>query len=337
MKLLIPAVFAWLSVTGFLYAQTIERESFPRHEKFRKSEGIYEPSGVVQLLDGRMVIAEDEASHPLSIMSLDADGTVQVVPLKGESFLSSLARRGGLRILGKLDDLEGLSMDKDGYVYAVTSYSRTEHKGRVSRSREKLIRFRVQGDRITDSGLVPDLKKFLTAHHPVLDKAASAKGAKRIGGLEIEGLTFNKGGDQLWFGFRSPLIDNKTIILALENPSGVFNHEAPRFREIYLDLNGAGIRGMTYDPRLKGYLILAHREDKKDKPFKLWFWSGDESDDVRKVKVAGVESLRRAEAVTPIMLGNREGILIFSDEGDHRRRKQGRYILLRYDQLSIDP
>jgi hypothetical protein len=337
MKLLIPAVFAWLSVAGFLYAQTIERESFPLFEKFRESAGIYEPSGVVQLLDGRLVIAEDEASHPLSIVSLDAEGTLQVVPLKGELLLSTLFRRGSLRSLGKLDDLEGLAMNKDGYVYAVTSYSRTEGKGRVSRFREKLLRFRIQGDRIADSEFVPGFKKSLTAHHSLLNKAASAKGAKRTGGLEIEGLTFNKEGDELWFGFRSPLKDKKAIIMALENPSGVFNREAPHFREIYLDLNGAGIRGMAYDPRLKGYLILAHREDKKKKPFKLWFWSGKEDDGVRRVKIAGVKSLRRAEGVTPIMLDNREGILVFSDEGDHRRRKLSRYIMLRYDQLSIEP
>ena len=149
-------------------------------------------------------------------------------------------------------------------------------------------------------------------------------------------MTFNQKGDQLWFGFRSPQKDNKAIILVLENPAGVFNQEAPRFRELLLDLEGAGIRGLTYDPRLKGYLILARREDKKKMPFELWFWSGGDGDAVRRVSVAGVESLRRAEGVTPIKLGDTEGILIFSDEGNARKRKPGRYILLQYDQISIE-
>ena len=336
MKILIFKIIILMAMVFSINARGIENESFPQFDKFRKSDGIYEPSGVVQLQDGRLVIAEDESSHPLSIVSIDVRGDIQVTPLKGEPLLISLVRHGGLRSLGRLDDLEGLAMGKDGYVYAVTSYSRTEGKGRVSRSREKFIRFRIKGHRVTDSEMIVDFKKSLTTHNARLAKAATVKGAKRIGGLEIEGLTFDKDRNKLLFGIRSPVKGKNAIIIVLENPSGVFNREDPRFREIYLDLDGAGIRGMTYDERLNGYLILTQKEAKKEKPFKLWYWNGEEDGEALKVKVAGVKSLRRAEGITPIKLGDKEGVLVFSDEGDHRRKKLGRYVLLRYDQLSIE-
>ena len=327
-----PMAFLLLALTASLSAQTTESESFPRFLEFRVSANIYEPSGVVQLPDERLVIVEDESSHALSILSLNAKGETQVVPLKREALLR---RRGGLRSLGKLSDLEGMALDRNGYVYAVTSYSRTEKKGRISPSREKLVRFQIQGSRITNSALIPELKKHITAQYPTLVEAARHKTARKAGGLNIEGLAFKKTGDQLWFGFRSPLKDNKAIILALENPDGVFVHEAPRFTEILLDLNGAGIRGLAYDARLKGYLILARREDKKKMPFELWFWTGGEGDATQRIKVTGVDNLHRAEAITPIKWGEKAGIIIFSDEGNARKGKQGRYILLQYDQISI--
>ncbi len=325
--------FVWLSVTASVSAQTNEPESFERFNEFRESAGIYEPSGVVQLPDERLLIVEDESSQALRILSLDAKGETREIPLKRKPLLRG---RGGLRSLGKLDDLEAMAIDKNGYVYAVTSYSRTESKGRVSPTREKLVRFQILGSRLTKSELIPDLKKYITAQDPALAIATKNRAAKGTGGLNIEGLTINKEGDQLWLGFRSPLKNNKAIILALENPAGAFKRETPRFAQLLLDLDGAGIRGLAYDPRLQGYLILARREDKKKMPFELWLWSGNPDDAVRRVKIAGLNSLRRAEGITPIKWGDKEGILIFSDEGIARKRKHARYIILRYDQISID-
>ena len=71
-------------------------------------------------------------------------------------------------------------------------------------------------------------------------------------------------------------------------------------------------------------------------PFELWFWSGNLDDAVRRVKITGLNSLRKAEGITPIRWGDNAGIMIFSDEGNARKRKHGRYILLHYDQISID-
>jgi hypothetical protein len=208
----------------------------------------------------------------------------------------------------------------------------------LSPARQKLVRFRIEGDRVTDSALAKELKSVVGASDPVLDRAARAKGRGETQGLNIEGLAFNKDGDQLWIGFRSPLKDKQAIIVVIENPQGIFEQEAPQLakQQILLDLDGAGIRGLAYAPRLDGYLILAAREDKK-RSFKLWFWSGNRSDVARKVKIEGLKDLHRAEGITPVRLGEAEGILIFSDEGETARRKPGEYIMLQYRQLSIQP
>jgi len=64
----------------------------------------------------------------------------------------------------------------------------------------------------------------------------------------------------------------------------------------YLDLDNGRIRALAYDPELEGYLIVSRREDKKGKPFKLWFWSGDPAVAPQRVSIASVENINRAGA-----------------------------------------
>jgi hypothetical protein len=322
-----------LAVTNSYADQSGAAKPFPPCVDFKKLEGISEPSGVVQLPDGRLLIAQDEAKHPFNLLSLDSEGNLHPQTLRREPLLMGWR---GLRGLGKLDDLEAMAIDRNGYIYAITSHTRTERSGRLSSARQKLVRFRIEGDRVTDSALGPELKSFIAACDPLLDKAARAKGRDKTEGLNIEGLAFNRDRDQLWIGFRSPLKDKQAIIVVIENPQEIFEQEVPQLakQEILLDLDGAGIRGLSYAPRLDGYLILAAREDEK-RSFKLWFWSGNRSDVAQKVKIKGLKDLRRAEGITPVKLGDADGILIFSDEGETARGNSGRYILLQYKQLSI--
>ena len=69
---------------------------------FRPLTGIYEPSAIQQLPDGRFLVVEDEKEHPLSLVIIDADGTVKTAALTA----------GLLQMFSsfwKLDDLEGLA------------------------------------------------------------------------------------------------------------------------------------------------------------------------------------------------------------------------------------
>ena len=45
---------------------------------FRPLTGLYEPSAIQQLPAGRFIVVEDEKSHPLSLVTIGADGSVAV-------------------------------------------------------------------------------------------------------------------------------------------------------------------------------------------------------------------------------------------------------------------
>ena len=193
-------------------------------------DGIYEPSAVQQLPDGRFLVVEDEKRQPFSVFTVGADGRVQSQALTPSLFQVSSSA-------WKLDDLEGLTMDQSGFLYAITSHSRDED-GNEKKSREKLIRFRVDGRHVVMPQVVSDLKRALTTRYPVLDAAAAVRDVKDSGGLNIEALEVDPHNGQLLIAFRSPLVDGKAIVACLENTADVFHSGAKaRFPPTLEELN----------------------------------------------------------------------------------------------------
>ena len=308
-----------------------------REGGFRLAEGIYEPSGVAQIDDGWIVAVEDESSRPFSLLSLAGGAeTVQAQSLRARPLPARSLLLAASRVFA---DLEGVTVGEAGLVYAVTSHSRKSN-GKRAAQREQLVRFKVEDAWLTELEVVSGLRKALTEAFPDFDKAAKEHRVKREGGLNIEGLAFDRRRKTLWLGFRGPLLDDDAILVAVANPRGVFERGEPfRFgrRLVSLDLDGGGIRGLTYVPRLKGFLILSQREGgKKEKPFKLWLWGGSRKEPARRVRIDGVPDLRNAEAVAPIRLDGEERILVLSDDGNYRRRRPAKYLLVDYSALRID-
>ncbi|MDO8959565.1 MAG: DUF3616 domain-containing protein, partial [Rhodocyclaceae bacterium] len=231
--------------------------------------GIYEPSAIQQLPDGRFLVVEDEKTQPFSLVTIRADGSVASSPL-------ATAAPDTNADFKKLDDLEGIAVDAAGFIYAITSHSRN-NAGAEKKSREKLVRFRIEGDRALAPVVVTELKAALAAAHPLLAKAAQIPDVKAAGGLNIEALEMTPDRQRLLIGFRSPLLDRRAIIASIENPVAVFEAgEAPRIapRLETLDLGGHGIRGLSYVPALAGYLVVSGPVAKEQVQFQLWFWSG---------------------------------------------------------------
>jgi hypothetical protein len=56
---------------------------------FQPLTGIYEPSAIQQLPDGRFLVVEDEKSHPLSLVTIGADGSVDSTALTAGCFRCS--------------------------------------------------------------------------------------------------------------------------------------------------------------------------------------------------------------------------------------------------------
>lgn len=298
--------------------------------------GIYEPSAIQQLPDGRFLVVEDEKKHPFSLVTILPDGSVRSAPME-PGLLKGLFQGGD--DFWKLDDLEGLAIDRSGFIYALTSHSR-DGDGDEKKSRDKLVRFRIDGERVVDTTVVKGLKPALAAAHPVLASAAGIRDVKSSGGLNIEALEITPDQQQLLVGFRSPLLDKRAIIARVENPAAVFDAGAkpkiPATLET-LDLGGNGIRGMSFIPALGGYLVISGPVAREQVHFQLWFWSGQAGAKVRRVTVPGLEGFEHAEGVSPAVIDGKQRIVIVSDDGSREEGRFARYLLLDPAQLQIEP
>ncbi|MBP9805126.1 MAG: DUF3616 domain-containing protein [Candidatus Accumulibacter sp.] len=300
---------------------------------FRTFTGVHEPSGIRQLADGRFVVVEDEERQPLSLLTIDGAGRVRAKPLSPPRLPSADAD------FWRLDDLEGVAVDHAGYVYAITSHSRSS-AGEVEACREKLLRFRIDGNRAVEPRLITGLKPALTAAHPLLAAAAEIREVKTRGGLNIEALEMSPDQESLLLGFRSPLLDQRAIIACIENPQAIFEAgEQPRIGErlLTLDLGGNGIRGIGHVPLLGGYLVLAGPMAREDGQFQLWFWSSDADAAARRVHVAGLSGFEHAEGVTAALIDGRQRLIIVSDDGSQAKERFARFLIVDLEQLQIDP
>ena len=296
--------------------------------------GLYEPSAIVQLADGRFLVVEDEKERPFSVVSISLQGRVSSSPLTPGLFESS----GGF---WKLDDLEGLALDRSGAIYAITSQS-LAGDGDQKKSREKLVRFRVEGDRVVAPASFKGLKSALVAAHPELATAARVTDVKGGGGLNVEALELSAeqapDRQRLLVGFRGPLLDGYAIIATVENPFGIFeNDEAPRVEPslVTLDLGGNGIRGMSHIPDLNGFLVIGGPVSKASSQFELWFWSGEPEAAARRVSIPGLSGLEHAEGVCPAIIDGQSKIVIVSDDGDRARGRFSQFLMLDPGQIEI--
>jgi hypothetical protein len=190
-----------------------------------------------------------------------------------------------------------------GYLYAITSHSRNS-AGDEEAAREKLVRFRIQGNRVVEPKVVTGLKRALRVVHPLLAASAEIREVKTRGGLNIEALEMAPDQSRLMLGFRSPLLDRLAIVACVENLVSMFEAgDAPRVGAtlVTLDLDGNGIRGMAYVPHFGGYLVIGGPVARERTQFGLWFWSGTTGDPARRVSVPGLpdsntprESARRS-------------------------------------------
>ncbi len=291
--------------------------------------GLYEPSAIQQLPDGRFLVAEDEKDTPFSLLAIHPDKATTVEPL-----VFDLEEEGP----GKLGDLEGLATDSAGFVYAITSHSRNS-KGEEKRSREKLVRFRIKGNRLVSPRIVSNLKPSLTARHPVLAKAAALIDVKGDGGFNIEALEFSPDRQHLMIGLRSPLDAGQALVAVIKNPSTMFEPgTAPDVAPdlIRLELGGHGLRGMSWIPSLQGYLLISGPVAKEQTQFRLWFWSGQSDAKPQRAEVEGLPGFEHAEGVTPAIIDGKPHIVIVSDDGSREEGRPARFLLLAPEQIRPD-
>ena len=289
---------------------------------FRSLPGIYEPSAIVQLPDGRFLVAEDELEHPFSLLTIDYDGQVSHRALTAGWFDFNEA-------FWKVDDLEGLTIDPSGWVYAASSQSR-QGDGDRKKAREKLVRFRIEGERVVDAHSVTTLKAALTVTHPVLDAAARVLDVKEDGGFNVEAIEMDPDGRRLWVGFRSPLLDGKALLACFENPADVFTKgAAPAIAPVLeaLDLGGHGVRGMGYVPALHGFVLISGPVSRSRSAFRLWFWNGRPGAPVQAIFLPDKLDIGHAEGICPARIDGHERIVVVSDDGSRSEGRHARFLM----------
>ena len=295
---------------------------------FSQFNSIFEPSGAVQLNNGDILIVEDEQQQSFRLARPSADGRLQEIgalPVSENHVPVSAP---------KLDDLEAVTSDPRGFAYAITSHSRTK-AGLRKPSREQLVKLDVSDGLKairTARGLLDALKNL----HPVYARAIDDPRSKTWEQeLNIEALTWDVAHNALLIGFRSPLIEGKASIVRLNNVDEVFAGAAPDLSApVLLDLHGNGIRGMVYDDKLGGYLLIGGAVGSRKGPFALWFWSGRDAE-VRAVRVKGHSSIGFAEGIATLRgPAGRESILMVSDDGEQPLRG-ARYLMLDHEQLLV--
>ena len=153
--------------------------------------------------------------------------------------------------------------------------------------------------------------------------------------INIESLCFDREGNLL-IGFRAPLNSEKTILGVLENPSDIFEYKAKPIispKPLLLDLFGGGIRAMSYDQILRGYLISneIYGINNKKKVSQILFWDGDKTHRTHRMAQPGLKNI---EGITSLRYGDNTRILLSSDDGKKAKGKAASYLYLNYIELS---
>ena len=287
--------------TGPVWAQSVQAFS-----------DLYEPSGAAFLSDGRVIVVEDEGDRPVRLFSLTLN--------KSELALSPEALKGEI---SKVHDIEGVSEGKDNEIFLITSHS-TSNKGRRKKTREQLIKLSIKGEQISKIQVVGNLLPFI--QKKLKDSLKLEK--KELEEINIEGLAFNATKETLLIGLRSPVFNGTALILSLLNPYDLFSKKQdPIFNDIItLDLEGAGIRTITYDKKRTRFLIAGEAKNKKGKlRSRIWAWDGLQNTKATRIEVPKIKQVKNIEGMTIVHRGGTSYLLFVCDNGNREKKVGGSY------------
>ncbi|MDO5102626.1 MAG: DUF5706 domain-containing protein [Lautropia sp.] len=335
------AVFRWgllLSMLAFIGVKTLptfvpalqagKQAAQLRSIGINTFETVYEPSAVQQLADGRLMVLEDEPVRAVRLLAFTPEGTLQEDEMVDARLLRGFKR--------KLNDMEALTRDDEGYVYAISSHSRTR-EGRRRPDRERFLRFRIQGNDVREltafEGLIDALE-----NSPELTTLIQAKTGTRLDfkTTNIEGLAYDPRTKRLMLGFRDPEFNEKSMIVSIGNPKAMFEDGAkPDFVAVnFIDIKGGGIRSLNYDPVLKALVLTNEVKDEDGTKFsQLWVWSGDEKSPPRAVQLPNLRHMKNVEAVDSVKLNGQPRLILMSDEGNAEKKLSAKYMVVDYNDI----
>ena len=287
-------------------------DSIPFGEVKGKDE--YNASGIVPLADARFLICDNNTNDALFELDLMPDGQKK----------GSLIRRPlqGLAP-GSIDDLEDMTLVEENerrYVFVTSSlYVKKAKKDVLDVPPSGVLRVTVNPDDTLSAENMPGLREWLIGAYSQLAAAAQTK--PDDGGLNIEGLAWDKRRHALLFGVRTPAPDGKPLVLPIKvkdltGPWTTANLEAqpPVQLSVETALGEQGIRGLSNEPDHDAFLVITGKSiGDSNAPFALYEWGGA-GGEVRRFDVAFAKKMK-PEGITRGTIGGRKALVIVDDGG----------------------
>lgn len=267
-------------------------------------KGKLESSGVIQVPGTNgVLIASNNTGGEVQWMQLDAEGkqagAIQKIPL-GVTF----------------GDSESITYGNSFY-YVLGSQSDPKDT-----AQHALVRFALDPETKSLHGpaeVIPDLRSFLLKNVTEIAAVGAPSGAE--GGLNIEGLAWDRDNERLLLGLRSPLLGNQAVLIPikLRDPRGPFsvdNLKIDNPHVIFLPLENQGVRDITYDTHLNNFLIISGAREHGEKGgFGLWEWTGQA--DAKPVKLMTLDQEKKPEGVASVSMNGQSFVLLVGDIGSY--------------------
>jgi len=317
-------ISASLIIYGLVYVEQTPFYNLSKgNVEYKKDKfyNVFEPSGAATMVDGRVLIVEDESNaRSLKLLEIESDGNIVEI---GSLYLPKKIKK---LFKKNIEDLEAITASGN-IVYAITSHTPNKnHKNKVAR--EQFMMFRYEDGGVKEFHLYSNLKNDLHKKFPKLFK----NDIFGFNEINIEGLCVTDNGSSLYIGFRMPMVGSKAVLIELKNPKDIFlKDEKPIFsKPILLDLNGYSIRDITYDSDKKGYWILAGGSTNRETGFELWFL---DQHTLKAKHVKNQPDIGFAEGITVINKGSSSPDILIVEDNGKKPNKSADYLIINRDSL----
>jgi len=299
-----------------LRPQALTIDSIPFGEL--NGRGEYNASGVIPLADSRFLFCDNNTSDALFELDLTPDGRKKGPLIRRP--LQGLAP-------GAVDDIEDMTLVEDGgrrYIFITSSMQ--VRKGRNDSlvvAPSGVLRVTINEDDSLSAENMPGFRDWLIRAYPRL--AASAQVRPKDGGLNIEGLAWDRRRHALLFGLRTPVPDGKPLILPvkvkdLAGPWTTNNLEAKPPIHLSVEAAGdeSGVRGLYNERDRDSFLVITGKAiHHTEAPFSLYEWNGDAAGALRRFNVRFAREMK-PEGITRGAIGGKIALVIVDDGGGYQ-------------------
>jgi hypothetical protein len=280
----------------------------------------YNASDIVPIADSRFLFCDNNTNDALFELDLTPEGRKKGPlirrPLQGLA-ASALNER-------RASDLEDMAIVEEGgrrYVFLTSSMRvRSAKDDSLFVPSSGVLRVTIGADETLVAENMPGFRDWLIRAYPQL--AAPARIKPNDGGLNIEGLAWDRNRHALLFGLRTPEPDGKPLILPvkvknLAGPWTTGNLEAQTPIHLSIEPLGddQGIRCLYNEPDRDGFLVIIGKATKdSEAPYSLYEWSGNADGATRRLNVVFARKMK-PEGITRGVIGGKTALVIVDDGG----------------------